>query len=117
MFVSLKYQLVAELFKDSAEVVTSPTRRGPAPVRTAKEHSKGSSQQKINRKTVGSQVVFLKKLKLVKMIFIDKVKYKAVNVIITKLREVMFNKFCLHPRLRGRYSINQLQNDKSLNQL
>jgi len=55
--VYLQYELVAELFQDGAQAVTSPTRRGSGtvPVRPAKELPKSSSQQKQSRKTVGSQ--------------------------------------------------------------
>ena len=54
-----QYELVADLFQDVAQAVTSPTRRagaaGYVPVRPAKELPKSSSQQKQSRKTVGSQ--------------------------------------------------------------
>ena len=55
--VWLQYELVAELFQDLTQAVTSPSRRsaGSVPVRPAKEVPKSSSQQKQSRKTVGSQ--------------------------------------------------------------
>ena len=55
-----QYELVAELFQDKSEGVTSPTSKGPPPraslIRPAKEAPKSSQLTKQHRQTVGSQV-------------------------------------------------------------